>query len=259
MAETFQDFDVEEFRLPPSLYGEIQTRQLPPRPGEGEPFIRGPIRFSWVALASQLPGSCLIVAMAARFLRSRYPRKSSWSVAEIGWRAGLEERSARQSLQALSEAGLISLSRKPGCKPALAILELEGPETHEPAPLGSDSLAMVAGRLPASRKGSSCRFGVLAPGGLGAIRTIRAGSRMARVGSLATLDVSGPGVAIGGRLGGSYPLKGSLAARHDSEGRDNVSGGGAANDWPLRVESCRAIRAQAAMPKKPKGVRGCRT
>ncbi len=133
MAETFQDFDVEEFRLPPSLYGEIQTRQLPPRPGEGEPFIRGPIRFSWVALASQLPGSCLIVAMAARFLRSRYPRKSSWSVAEIGWRAGLEERSARQSLQALSEAGLISLSRKPGCKPALAILELEGPETHEPA------------------------------------------------------------------------------------------------------------------------------
>ena len=126
MAETLQDFDVEEFRLPRSLYGEIQTRQLPPRPGEGEPFIRGPIPFSWVALASRLPGSCLIVAMAARFLRSRYPRKASWSVAEIGWRAGLEERSARRTLQALSEAGLISLTRKPGRKPALAILELAG-------------------------------------------------------------------------------------------------------------------------------------
>ena len=87
MAEGLRDFDIEEFRLPASLYGEIQTRQLPPRPAEGEPFIRGPIPFSWVALASRLSGSCLIVAMAARFLRSRYPRKASSSMAEIGWRA----------------------------------------------------------------------------------------------------------------------------------------------------------------------------
>jgi DNA-binding transcriptional ArsR family regulator len=132
MAEALQDFDVEAFRLPPSLHGEIQTRQLPPRPREGEPFIRGPIPFSWVALISQLRGSSLIVAMAARFLRSRYPRKSSWSVAEIGWRAGLEERSARRSLQALSEAGLVSLTRRPGRKPDLAILELGESETQEP-------------------------------------------------------------------------------------------------------------------------------
>jgi DNA-binding transcriptional ArsR family regulator len=132
MAESLQDFDVEEFRLPPSLYSEIQSRQLPPRPAKGEPFIRGPISFAWVALAARLPGSGLIVAMAARYLRSRYPRKSGWSVAEIGWRAGLEERSARQTLRALSEAGLISLNRKPGCKPTLAILELEETETLWP-------------------------------------------------------------------------------------------------------------------------------
>jgi DNA-binding transcriptional ArsR family regulator len=132
MAETLQDFDVEEFRLPPSLYGEIQTHRLPPRPREGEPFIRGPIPFSWVALASRLPGSCLSVAMAVRYLRCRYPRKPNWSMAEIGWRAGLEERSARRTLQALSEAGLISLTRKPGRKPALAILELAEEETQEP-------------------------------------------------------------------------------------------------------------------------------
>jgi hypothetical protein len=130
MVESLEDFDIEEFRLPPSLYGEIRTRQLPPRPVGGEPFIRGPIPFAWVALASRLPGSCLIVAMAARFLRGRYPRKSGWSMAEIGWRAGLEESSARQSLQALSEAGLISLTRRPGRKPALAILEPEEPETR---------------------------------------------------------------------------------------------------------------------------------
>jgi hypothetical protein len=132
MAETLQDFDVEEFRLPPSLSGEIRTRQLPPRPREGEPFIRGPIAFSWVALASRLPGSSLIVAMAARFLRSRYPRKPGWSVAEIGWRAGLEERAARRVLHTLSEAGLISLAKRPGCKPALTILELGEPEGPEP-------------------------------------------------------------------------------------------------------------------------------
>jgi DNA-binding transcriptional ArsR family regulator len=132
MAANLQDFDVEDFRLPRSLYGEIRTHRLPPRPGEGEPFIRGPIAFAWVALAARLRGSCLIVAMAARFLRSRYPRKSSWSVAEIGWRAGLEERSARRSLRALSEAGLTSFTRRPGRKPALVILELGDLVTQEP-------------------------------------------------------------------------------------------------------------------------------
>jgi DNA-binding transcriptional ArsR family regulator len=132
MAKSLQDFDVEEFRLPPSLYGEIRTRPLPPRPAEGEPFIRGPIPFAWVSLAARLPGSCLIVAMAARYLRGRYPHKPAWSVAEIGWRAGLEEWAARQALQALSEAGLISLTRKPGRKPALAILELEEAESWRP-------------------------------------------------------------------------------------------------------------------------------
>ena len=91
MAESLQDFDVEAFRLPPSLYGEIQSRQLPPRPAEGEPFLQGPIPFSWVALAARLPGSCLIVAMAARYLRSRYPRKQAgaWprSDGEPAWRS----------------------------------------------------------------------------------------------------------------------------------------------------------------------------
>jgi hypothetical protein len=124
MAESLQDFDLQEFWFPCSLYGEIQTRQLPPSPAEGEPFIRGPIPFSWVAIASRLRGSCLIVAMAARFLRSRYSRKPTWSLAEIGWRAGLEEPSARRALQALSKAGLITLTAKPGLKQALAILEL---------------------------------------------------------------------------------------------------------------------------------------
>jgi DNA-binding transcriptional ArsR family regulator len=128
MAENLQDFDIEDFRLPRSLYGEIPTRQLPPRPAEGEPFIRGPIPFAWIALASRLPRSCLIVAMAARYLRSRYPHKPAWSLAEIGWRAGLEESSARKSLQALSEAGLISFTRRQGRKPALSILELAEPE-----------------------------------------------------------------------------------------------------------------------------------
>jgi hypothetical protein len=132
MPVTLQEFDVEEFRLPSSLYGEIRPRQLPPRPRTGEPFIRGPVSFFWVALASRLPGSCLSVAMAARFLRSRYPRKSGWSVAEIGWRAGLQESSARRSLLILRGAGLISLVWRPGRKPTLAILEPEEPETQEP-------------------------------------------------------------------------------------------------------------------------------
>jgi hypothetical protein len=135
MSEGLQDFDVEEFRLSPSLHGEIKAHQLPPRLAEQEPFIKGPIPFSWVALVSRLPGSCLIVAMAIRYLRSRYPWKAGWSISEIGWRAGLEKQSARRSLRALSEAGLISIVWKPGCKPILDILELNEPEASRSHPL----------------------------------------------------------------------------------------------------------------------------
>jgi DNA-binding transcriptional ArsR family regulator len=123
MTETAEDFDIEQFRLPPSLYNEIQTHQYPPRPVGEEPYIKGPIPFAWAALAARLPGSCLIVGMAARYLRGRYPHKRGWSVAEIGWRAGLEEQSARRALRTLSEAGLIALTREPGRKPVLNVLE----------------------------------------------------------------------------------------------------------------------------------------
>jgi hypothetical protein len=44
----------------------------------------------------------------------------------------LEERSARKALRALSEAGLILLTGKPGRKQALAILELGEPKSQEP-------------------------------------------------------------------------------------------------------------------------------
>ena len=66
---------------------------------------------------------------------------------------------------------------------------------------------MVASGLPAPGQGSSCCSGLLAPGRIGTIRPIRAGSRLARTGSHATLDVSRPGGSGGGRPGGSHPLQ----------------------------------------------------
>jgi hypothetical protein len=113
--------------IPPSMARSKVTGCLRDRRGQGHSF-REPIRFSWVALAAWLPDSCPTVAMAARFVRNGCRRKARWGVAEIGWSAGLEERSARRTLQTLSEASLISLTREPSYKPGLTILELEEPK-----------------------------------------------------------------------------------------------------------------------------------
>jgi hypothetical protein len=51
MVETWRRFNIDDFRIRPSFYDGTQTLRMPPRPAERVPFIRGPIRFSWVALA----------------------------------------------------------------------------------------------------------------------------------------------------------------------------------------------------------------
>ncbi len=122
-------WDLERFRLPAELIGDLSTRRRPPRHRSGDPFIKGPIPYAWIASASRLPGAGLRVAMACRFLCCRFRRPNRWGLGAIARGLEISSDSARRGLHAAELAGLLAVKREPGCKLAVAVLDLPGPES----------------------------------------------------------------------------------------------------------------------------------
>jgi len=123
-------WDLERFRLPAELIGDLSTRRRPPRHRSGDPFIKGPIPYAWIASASRLPGAGLRVAMACRFLCSRFRRPNRWGLRAIARGLEISSDSARRGLHAAKLAGLPAVEREPGCKLAVSVLDLTGPESR---------------------------------------------------------------------------------------------------------------------------------
>jgi DNA-binding transcriptional ArsR family regulator len=124
-------WDLEQLRLAAELVGDTEGRRRPPRHRPGDPFIKGPIPYVWLASASRLPGAGLQVAMVYRFYRSRFRfkrRRLRWGVPDVAKGLRISVRSTRRGLHAAELAGLLSASRKPGCKLAVSILDLPVPK-----------------------------------------------------------------------------------------------------------------------------------
>jgi predicted transcriptional regulator len=130
MNETDDDWVSEALRFADESRAEMGVEPSSLRPRRTEAFLKGPVSLSWVTRAATLPGASLVVALAIRFLRDRYPKKTTWSTAEIGWRVGREEQAARRALRSLSRAGLIAMDRRPGNKPTLVFRDL--PDSEDP-------------------------------------------------------------------------------------------------------------------------------
>src|SRR3954454_9486818 len=112
-------WDLDRLRLPTGLVGNQGGRKRPPRHRPGEPFIKGPIPYAWIASACRLPGSGLHVAMAFRFYRGRFRvrrRGSHWGMPDVAKGLGISNDSARRVLHAVELAGLLAVERKQGCK-----------------------------------------------------------------------------------------------------------------------------------------------
>jgi hypothetical protein len=151
-------------RLPVELVGEVVSRERPPRHRPGDPFIKGPIPYAWIASACRLPGSGLHVAMSYRFYRDRFRFKRRglrWGLRDIARGLGISLRSVQYALHAAELAGLLAVERKPGCKPEVSVLNLPEPETgSERRPLYGPipwSWWLPASRLP----GRSLHVGVV--------------------------------------------------------------------------------------------------
>jgi DNA-binding transcriptional ArsR family regulator len=159
-------WDLDQLRLPVELVGNLSTRPRPPRHRPGDPFIKGPIPYSWVASACRLPGSGLAVAMACRFLCGRYRGRNRWGLNAIARGLRISADSARRGLHAAELAGLLAVDREPGCKLSVSILGLPGSgpglePTNTPRPLYGPipwSWWLPASRLPgkALHVGAAC-------------------------------------------------------------------------------------------------------
>lgn len=117
---TLRSTDLDALRLKAR---PLSPRTTPPRPRNGEKFIRGPIPWSWIASASQLPGKSAHVAWALWFAagvhRSRTFPVPMNRIREIG----VSRQAAYRSLQTMENAGLVALERGSGKRAVVTLLE----------------------------------------------------------------------------------------------------------------------------------------
>jgi hypothetical protein len=91
-------------------------RRRPPRHRPGDPFIKGPIVYTWIASACRLPGAGLHVAMAYRFHRGRFRLKRrglNWGVSDVARGLRLSVPSTRRGLHTAELAGLLAVEPVP--------------------------------------------------------------------------------------------------------------------------------------------------
>jgi hypothetical protein len=123
-------WDLDQLRLPAEMIGDLERRRPLPRHRRGDPFLKGPIPYAWIAAACRLPGAGLRVAMAYRFYRDRFRferRGRRWGLLDVARGLQISDDAARRGLRAAERVGLVAVSREPGRKPAVAVAELPGP------------------------------------------------------------------------------------------------------------------------------------
>ena len=117
-------WDLDRLRLPAERVGSPESSRRPPRHRPGDPFIKGPILYAWIASACRLPAAGLRVAMACRFLCCRFRRENRWGPDTIAKGLRISDDSVRRGLHSAELAGLLAVRRKPGCKLVVSVLDL---------------------------------------------------------------------------------------------------------------------------------------
>ena len=113
-----------------------------PKPRRGEPFIKGPLYWSYWSRVGRTSPQALRLAMAikywAGFRRGRgVTRGVRVGLADTG-ELGLNPRSARIAMCSLEAAGLVAVERRPGRKPIITLRDGQRPKRdptlHLPIP-----------------------------------------------------------------------------------------------------------------------------
>ena len=117
--------DIDRYRLLESdrgLVGQKAGGSLP-GPALGRKFLKGPIPLDWLATAVKLRDRPALVVGLALWFQSGLRRSPTVTLPRIVSEAfGLGRQSQYKGLKALEAAGLVSIMRRPGCKPVVTLL-----------------------------------------------------------------------------------------------------------------------------------------
>jgi hypothetical protein len=87
-------------------------------------FLRGPIPLDWLAIAANLPGKTLNLAIAL-WWRKGMAKGKPFKLTQLALKTLNVERDAESAgLLRLEQAGLIQVERRPGQRPIVSILDL---------------------------------------------------------------------------------------------------------------------------------------
>ncbi len=112
--------------LPSSKRRQLPDIRPPPRHTPGEKFLKGPIPWSWLEAAGNLPGKSIHVALAIWFSAGMAKNGTVRLPASLLRRMGVERNSMYRGLKQLEGDGLVSVVRHNGRSPIVTIIERKG-------------------------------------------------------------------------------------------------------------------------------------
>jgi len=116
--------DINEIKLDIQSIPPVRSKRGKPRHRSNQRFLKGPIPWNWIVMASRLPGKTLHVGIALWFIAGLKKDKVVKMQKKIREEMGISRQAYHAALEHLEASGLISVQRKPGATP---IIELCNP------------------------------------------------------------------------------------------------------------------------------------
>lgn len=123
--------DLEYFRVPFTAPAGARTPRVGPRSRFRAGFLRGPVSWPWLNRAARLPGRAFHVAVAIRLWTGI--RKTDRIVLPTGTLQGMgvNRHATSRAVHALEGAGLLAVTRHPGRKSIVRVIEIDEPGQPE--------------------------------------------------------------------------------------------------------------------------------
>lgn len=121
-------FDFTRLEPAPVVIPTGREKQ-PPRHKPGEKFLKGPIPWPWLEVASVLPGKALAIGLAVwREAGCRNERSVPLNLSN----QCIPRRTAQRALQCLESSGLVSVEHRDGRPPLVTLLSVPIESHSEP-------------------------------------------------------------------------------------------------------------------------------
>lgn len=109
---------VKRLQFRPTREGSILVKEV--KPG---PFLKGPIPMDWLSAVAHLPGKSINLALAVRWLVDMNGGKPAKLTKKALSSLNVSEDACSDGLRRLEAARLIAVTRQPGQRPIVGVLQ----------------------------------------------------------------------------------------------------------------------------------------